>query len=542
MIKRTVNLNPNYDQWDDQSRHQLLDSWRRQYYENSDINMSPIEGTPQGGQGYFDSQLYQHSLELNQQKAFGPTDPENPVNKAFQERQDQLNNEFEASAPPDRERLSHLIEAEKDAHDYWQKNELYQKVLSEDDNGNMYPKELVDEVRFERKLSEENHRASMEDLINYDKHYNHPICHADRDFHNEPVSELERREWCERKSFQGHERIYTDENNINLETAYFEKERADNYSNYIGAPNESHSSMPKAAEEFYKSRQGIAENHTVDEISSEIYKTDQKRNRVEGQTASDIDNKINDYNAAENKPVQEKRDERIESAEKKVDDVIPTEKPDASFKEMAQMEEEKGFFSTWMDKAKERVSDFKDKAVNLWEDRVAPKLGIETEKSRREAHQEAINEINRKEIRDFDRQEKLKEESKQQEVNAQLVNNAAEQNQSVAPGQEVNAPKTDDKLAPLVKEDEPLRRIPPLKNEQEHSESMPQSQAEQPETEAPAKRRRPTSGINDDEVQTVQKVESPSNETSHKNRPSGESAQTETPAPKIDDEFSNKIK
>jgi len=541
MINRTVNLNPNYDQWDDQSRHQLLDSWRRQYYNNNDINMSPIEGVPQGGKGYFDSQLYHHSLELDQQKAFGPTDPENPVNKAFQERQGELNNEFEASAPPDRERLSHLIEAEKDAHDYWQKNELYQKVLSEDSHGNMYPKELVDEVRLERKLSEENHRASMEDLINYDKHYNHPICHADRDFHAEPVSDLERKDWCERKSLQGLSRDYEYENNINLETAYFEKRKADNYNEYLGVINKSHSNMPKAAEDFYKSRQGIAENHTVDEISSETYKTDQKRNRVEGQTASDIDNKINDYNAVENKPAQEKRDERIESAEKKVDDVVPAEKPDTSFKEMAPMEEEKGFFSTWMDKAKERVSDFKDKAVNLWEDRVAPKLGIETEKSRREAHQEAINEINRKEIRDFDRQEKLKEESKQQDMGAQPIN-AIEQNQPAAPSQETNNHNANDKLAPLVKEDEPLRRIPPLKNEQSEANPIHQPPAEQSESEAPTKRRRPTSGINDDESVPAQKVENSSDETSHKNKPSGESAQSETPAAKIDDEFSNKIK
>lgn len=537
MISRTVNLNPNHDQWDDQSRHQLLEAWRRQYYNNSDINMSPIEGIPQGGKGYHDSQLYHHSLELDQQKAFGPTDPENPVNKAFQERQDQLNQEFETSDPPDRERLSHLIEAEKDAHDYWQKNELYQKVLSEDDHGKMYPKELVDEVRLERKLSEENHRASMEDLINYDKHYNHPICHADRDFHTEPVSDKEREEWCERKSMQNLERNYVNENGVNLETDYFKQQRDENYTQFLTSVNYSHSNMPKAAEDFYKSRQGIAENHAADEISSEIYKTDQKRNRVEGQTANDLDNKINEYNSTENKPSHEKRDERIEAAEKKVDDVVAVEKPDSSFKEMAPMEEEKGFFSTWMDKAKERVSDFKEKAVNLWEDRVAPKLGIETEKSRREAHQEAINEINRKEIRDFERQEKLKEESKQQDV--ANMNNAPEQHQQAAPSQDANQLKAEDKLNPLVKEDEPLRRIPPLKSESEQVEPVTQSQ---PESEAPAKRKRPTSGINDDESQPAPKVESPSEETSHKNRPSGESAQTEAPAPKIDDDFSKKIK
>lgn len=537
MISRTVNLNPNYDQWDEQSRHQLLDAWRRQYYNNSDINMSPVEGVPQGGQGYFDSQLYQHGLDLDQQKAFGPTDPENPVNKAFQERQEQLNSEFDISCPADRERLSHLIEAEKDAHDYWQKNELYQKVLSEDDNGKMYPKELVDEVRLERKLSEENYRASMEDLINYDKHYNHPICHADRDFHAKPVSDGERERWCERESMQGYKREYTDENNINIEASHFERQREENYTSFISSLNDSHSNMPKAAEEFYKSRQGVAENHNVDEVSSEIYKTDQKRNRVEGQTANEIDNKIKEYNATENKPSHEKRDERIESAEKKVDDVVAVEKPDATFKEMAPMEEEKGFFSTWMDKAKERVSDFKEKAVGLWEDRVAPKLGIETEKSRREAHQEAINEINRKEIRDFDRQEKLKEKAEQQEL--ANVNNAPEQNQQAAPGQEANQLKAEDKLTPLVKDEEQFKRIPPLKSEPEQVEQAAQAQ---PEMEAPAKRRRPTSGINDDESQPAPKVESPSEDTSHKNRPSGESAQTETPAPKVDDDFSKKIK
>ena len=49
-----------------------------------------------------------------------------------------------------------------------------------------------------------------------------------------------------------------------------------------------------------------------------------------------------------------------------------------------------------------KVSEFKEKALTLWEERVAPKLGIETEKSRKEAYQESIDKINLKEIRDFE--------------------------------------------------------------------------------------------------------------------------------------------
>lgn len=410
MIYRTVNLSPNYDKWDGYTRTRLLNEWRIHYYENN-INMSPIDNMYQGGQGYFDSQIYYSSLDSNNLKDLSPTDENHPVNIAFQKRQKELEIEFNNSVQADKERLINLIEVEKDAHDYWQKNELLLKVLGEDENGNLYPKELVDEIRFEAKLSEENFRCSMEDLINYDVAYNHPLSYPNRDLNKFPVADKERQEWCNRESFEGIKREYKDVNGINQENRILDDKSLMDENSYRGVfpAYINDDRIPKGAKDFYNNYTPSFSHNEQRSVVNDLT-SNQKQNRVEGQKVNKLEEKIRNYNyPTENENIIsniqqvnsiEIRDERISSAKEKIKDVIPKQK---EFKPMQEMSSEKSFFSSWIEITREKVSDFKEKAISLWEDRVAPKLGIETEKSRKEAYQEVINKINLQEIRNFEK-------------------------------------------------------------------------------------------------------------------------------------------
>lgn len=488
MIYRTVNLNPNHDKWDSYSRSMLLDAWKIHYYENN-INMSPIEGMYQGGQGYFDSQIYFSSLDIHNLRNISPTDANHPVNIAFQKRQKELEIEFDNSVQADRERLSHLIELEKDSHDFWQKSELYLKVLGEDPDGNLYPKELVDEVRFEKNLSEENFRCSMEDLINYDIAYNHPLSYPNRDFSKFPVTDKERQEWCNRESLEGIKREYTDINGIDQENKILnEKSLLDEKSfrgvfpSYINDDR-----IPKNIKEFYN-KYNPSSTHNEQLINKNHLSSNQKQNRIEGKEINELEEKINNYRfnqkILEDNSLNidqtisiEKKEERIKSAEEKVKDILPKHK---DFKVMPEMNKEKGFFASWVEKTKEKVIDFKEKAITLWEDRVAPKLGFETERSRKEAHQEIINKINLQEIREFEKN--------------------------------------------IAKKQRPRGESEAEKEDQEMKETL-------------SKKRRPTSGVND--------VIKPENNDIReiKNKPTGDSSEQKYKDVKIDeDRFSHKIK
>lgn len=422
MIFRTVNLSPNYGKWDDYSRRELLNAWRNHYYQNT-INMSPIEGHLQGGQGYFDSQIYFSSLDYDSFKNLSPSDDNHPVNIAFRKRQEELEIEFNKSSQADRERLSNLIEVEKDSHDFWQKNELFSKVLENDEHGKPYPKELVDEIRSERNLSQENFRCSMEDLINYDSTYHHPLSEPNRNYNIEPITDKERETWCNRNSIQGIKREYIDENGINQENRILKEKENISHSAYWGHPKLSSeiNRVPQSAQSFYNNYNPIYKHNNDKNIDGGLF-SNRKETRTNGLKVSEIEEKIKNHNISK-KEVEnsinnietsssiEERNERIEHAQEKVKEVISEKK---EFKVMPEMSKEKGYFTTWIDKVKEKVSDFKEKALNLWEDRVAPKLGIETEKSRKEAYQESIDKINLKEIRDFERKIKAEENEKSQ--------------------------------------------------------------------------------------------------------------------------------
>lgn len=510
MIYRTVNLSPNYGKWDDYTRRQLLNSWRSHYYENN-INMSPIEGHLQGGQGYFDSQMYFSSLDYNSLKNTSPSDENHPVNIAFQKRQEELELEFHNSSPADRERLSNLMEVEKDSHDFWQKNELFSKVLGDDEHGNPYPKELVDEIRSEKNLSQENFRCSMEDLINYDIAYHHPLGSPNRDFNSLPVADKEREIWCNRTSIQGVKREYIDENGVNQENKILKEKENINLSSYLGniGSYDENSKIPKIAQEFYDKYQPSFKHNDDKNIDSGLY-SNQKENRVEGLKVNEIEEKIRNHNinkkdientivGIESSSTIKQRDERIQSAQEKVKDVIPEQK---EFKVMPEISEEKGFFNSWIDKAKEKVSDFKEKAVNLWENRVAPKLGIETEKSRKEAYQESIDKINLKEIREFEKKIKA-EENENKEIKRKPK---GESNMEI-----IQSNKPDIKDNSLeIKED------------------------------IQVKKRRPSSEINDDEPSLNNNTNNNLEEI--KNKPTGESSKQEHVDIKIDeDRYSRKV-
>lgn len=509
MIYRTVNLSPTYGKWDDYSRRELLNSWRNHYYQNN-INMSPIEGTPQGGLGYFDSQMYSSSLDYQSFKNLSPSDKNHPVNIAFQKRQEDLELEFNNSSQADRERLSNLIEVEKDAHDFWQKNELFSKVLENDEHGNLYPKELVDEIRSERNLSQENFRCSMEDLINYDSAYHHPLSEPNRDYKTNPVTDRERENWCNRISSEGIKREYIDENGINQENKILKEKENISHSAYWGdlKSNSEINRIPKSAKNFYD-KYNPTYNHNNDKNIDTGLLSNRKEKRTDGLKVNEIEDKIKNHNTSR-KEVEnssstsiERRDERIQNAQEKVKEVIPENK---EFKVMQEISKEKGYFNAWIDKVKEKVSDFKSKALNLWEDRVAPKLGIETGKSRKEAYQESIDKINLKEIRDFERKIKAEQHEKSQSISKGKNKPKGQSSIGIEPSNKRN-----------------------IKNDFELSEESHQ-----------VKKRRPSNGVNyetnhtNSENNDIEKI---------KHKPAGESSKKEFNEVKVDEnKYSRKIK
>lgn len=525
MIYRTVNLNPNYGKWDDNTRKHLLSSWRSHYYENN-INMSPIEGYPQGGQGYFDSQMYFSSLDYTSLKNISPSDDAHPVNIAFKKRQEDLEIEFNKSSPADRERLSNLMEVEKDSHEFWQKNELFSKVLGEDDHGNPYPKELVDEIRSEKDLAQENFRCSMEDLINYDAAYHHPLSNPNRDFKASPVTDKEREIWCNRKSIQGIKREYLDENGINLENKILKEKENISHSAYWGNINSGSdiNRIPQSAQDFYDKYNPTFRHNNGKHIDSGLY-SNQKENRIEGLKVNEIEEKIKKHNInnkeientitnIENSSTIEQRDERINAAQEKVKEVIPANK---EFKAMPEINEEKGMFSSWIDKTKEKVSDFKEKALILWEERVAPKLGIETEKSRKEAYQESIDKINLKEIRDFEKKIKAEEEN------------------SIKNKEIKHKPRGESEI------DRSMNQSNKKNNKLDISENKDSLNQEKYQEDVSIKKRRPSAGMNDDESPHKNNINNDTNDIKHK--PTGESSKPEHIEIKIDeDKFSRKMR
>ena len=487
MIYRTVNLNPNYGKWDDNTRKHLLSSWRSHYYENN-INISP-------------------------------SDDAHPVNIAFKKRQEDLEIEFNKSSPADRERLSNLMEVEKDSHEFWQKNELFSKVLGEDDHGNPYPKELVDEIRSEKDLAQENFRCSMEDLINYDAAYHHPLSNPNRDFKAFPVTDKEREIWCNRESIQGIKREYLDENGINLENKILKEKENISHSAYWGNINSGSDSnrIPQSTQDFYDKYNPTFRHNNGKHIDSGLY-SNQKENRIEGLKVNEIEEKIKKHNI-NNKEIEntitniehsstiEQRDERINAAQEKVKEVIPANK---DFKAMPEINEEKGMFSSWIDKTKEKVSEFKEKALTLWEERVAPKLGIETEKSRKEAYQESIDKINLKEIRDFEK--KIKDEEENSIKNKEIK----------------HKPRGESEID---------RSMNQSNNISENKNSLNQ---EKYQKDVLIKKRRPSTGMNDDESLHKNNINNDTNDIKHK--PTGESSKPEHVEIKIDeDKFSRKM-
>lgn len=546
MIGRKVNLNPNTGNWDEYTRKELLDSWRRNYYENN-VNMSPIEGYPQGGNGYFDSQLYASSLDINEIKNISPTDDSHPVNIAFEKRKEELDLEFNSSCPADKERLSNLIEVEKDSHDYWQKNEIFSKVLNDDNNGNPYPKELVDEIRSERKISEDNLRVSMEDLINYDAKYDHPLSYPNRNLNEYPITDSEREKWCNRESEQGIKREYQYEGRNDNENKILEQRKEDDYLSFVGKSQSFNSSrVPEIAQKSHDNYTQSFEHKREIDHSQIGLSSNQKVNRVEGQSANLLENKINEHNkkeiegtvtGIENSSTLEKRDERIQAAQEKVKEVIP-QNSNNSFKEMPEIGKEKSFFSAWVDKTKEKVSEFKEKAVGLWENRVAPKIGIETEKSRKEAHQQVIDKINRKEIHDFERNNKIKEDN----IN---IRNESKVNDKISPDKNISKDNT------LVNNEEGINKNKPVgqpelnqninKQNIEESYKNKEKPTENIQEEL-VKKRRPSSGINDDVESHQQKSTIKNDDSEIKNKPAGESSKQEFNQNKIDEDFTKKIK
>lgn len=238
-----------------------------------------------------------------------------------------------------------------------------------------------------------------------------------------PVTDKEREIWCNRTSSQGIKREYFDENGINQENKILKEKENINHSAYWGHPKPigEINRIPQSAQKFYDNYSPSYKHNNDKNIDSGLF-SNRKETRTDGLKVSEIEEKIKNHNTSkkeivslisdvESIPSIEQRDERIQNAQEKVKEVIPENK---EFKVMPEMSKEKGYFTAWIDRVKEKVLDFKEKALNLWEDRVAPKLGIETEKSRKEAYQESIDKINLKEIRDFERKIKAEENEKSQ--------------------------------------------------------------------------------------------------------------------------------
>mgnify|MGYP006923708066 CR=1 FL=1 len=216
----------------------------------------------------------------------------------------------------------------------------------------------------------------------------------------------------------------------------------------------------------------------------------------------------------ENSSTIEQRDERINAAQEKVKEVIPANK---EFKAMPEINEEKGMFSSWLDKTKEKVSYFKEKALILWEERVAPKLGIETEKSRKEAYQESIDKINLKEIRDFEKKIKAEEEN------------------SIKNKEIKRKPRGESEI------DRSMNQSNKKNNKLDISENKDSLNQEKYQEDVSIKKRRPSAGMNDDESPHKNNINNDTNDIKHK--PTGESSKPEHVEIKIDeDKFSRKMR
>ena len=173
-------------------RQSLLDFWVQRYENAPDMRVKDSY-TGQairtaGGQGLFIAKHHEHAnAQLN------PHDPTHPVNKAFDKRQREMQNEGVGAARPDRERLALITKVEKSALEAWKYETLYKAAPAQQDKGWFYNRA----AKFDQDM-----RQGMEELLTLDRKHQHPVADAQRDLKKEPVQINEQYQWLTRDNRQ----------------------------------------------------------------------------------------------------------------------------------------------------------------------------------------------------------------------------------------------------------------------------------------------------------------------------------------------------